>query len=68
VSRLADYVKSSPAASPDEPVLIPGEPERASRAQRGRDGIPIDPGTWGQVCEGAGALGLVAPGFPSSGQ
>lgn len=68
VSRLADYVKSSPAASPDEPVLIPGEPERASRAQRGRDGIPIDPGTWGQVCDGAGALGLVAPGFPSSGQ
>jgi uncharacterized oxidoreductase len=64
VSRLADYVKSSPAASPDEPVLIPGEPERASRAQRGRDGIPIDPATWRQVCDGAGALGVATPMFP----
>jgi len=63
VSRLANYVKSSPAASPDEPVLVPGEPERASREQRGRDGIPIDPTTWKQISDGAAGLGVAAPAF-----
>jgi uncharacterized oxidoreductase len=67
VARLTHYVKSSPAASPDEPVLVPGEPERASRAQRSRDGIPIDPTTWKQISDGAGTLGLAVPAFPTTG-
>ncbi len=66
VARLIDYVKASPAANPDEPVLVPGEPERAARAQRGRDGIPIDPTTWKQISGCARTLSLEVPEFPSA--
>lgn len=66
VAKLTAYVKSSPAASSDEPVLVPGEPERASRLQRGRDGIPIDPTTWRQIGSGAKELGLTPPDFPTA--
>lgn len=66
LSRLTDYVKASPAADPDKPVLVPGEPERDSKAQRGRDGIPIDPTTWKQIRNCAKALGLTPPEFPTA--
>jgi uncharacterized oxidoreductase len=66
VARLTDYVKASPPADPDKPVLVPGEPERESRTQRGRDGIPIDPTTWKQIGNCAKALGLTPPEFPAA--
>jgi len=65
VAQLTDYVKASPAADPNRPVLVPGEPERESRVQRGRDGIPVDPATWKQICSRARGLGLVPPEFAS---
>lgn len=64
VAQLTDWVKASPAANPDEPVLVPGEPERASREARGRDGIPIDTTTWRQIGACARALELEVPAFP----
>ena len=64
VSALMDYVKASPAADAAAPVLVPGEPEKASRAQRGRDGIPVDPTTWKQIANCAKALGVAVPEFP----
>jgi hydroxycarboxylate dehydrogenase B len=66
VATLVDYVKASPPAEPDRPVLVPGEPERDSRAARGRDGIPIDPTTWAQIVGCAQALGLVPPEFTAA--
>jgi hydroxycarboxylate dehydrogenase B len=41
-----DWCKASPSASNDAPVLFAGEPERAKRVERERDGIEIDDGTW----------------------
>jgi len=64
VAALADYVKASPAADPSLPVLVPGEPEAAACVQRAREGIPIDDTTWGQIVEGARALGVAVPDFP----
>ena len=64
VAQLTDWVKASPAANPDEPVLVPGEPERASREARGRDGIPIDTTTWRQIGACARAVNLEIPAFP----
>ncbi|MFT4100589.1 MAG: malate/lactate/ureidoglycolate dehydrogenase [Burkholderiaceae bacterium] len=66
LKRLIDYVKASPAADPDEPVRVPGEPEREARVQRGRDGIPIDPTTWKQISHCARALSLEVPEFPAA--
>jgi hydroxycarboxylate dehydrogenase B len=39
-------------------VLLPGEPERAIKRERERDGIPIDQRTWDQVTAAANALGV----------
>jgi uncharacterized oxidoreductase len=59
---LMDYVKSCASIAPDEPVLVAGDPERLMRAERMRDGIPIDDGTRTQLAELATSLGLVMPG------
>lgn len=66
IARLTDYVKASPAAVADSPVLVPGEPERDARAQRLRSGIPVDAITWRQIADCARALGLEPPDFPVS--
>lgn len=66
IATLTDYVKASPAADPALPVQVPGEAEQLARAQRGRDGIPVDPTTWKQIATCAKALGVGVPQFPSA--
>jgi hydroxycarboxylate dehydrogenase B len=44
-----DWCKASPAANADETVQTAGEPERAKRDVRTRDGIEIDDGTWAEL-------------------
>jgi uncharacterized oxidoreductase len=51
------WAKASPQAG-DAPVRMPGEPEEASRAVRGADGIPVDRATWRQIRESAAAVGF----------
>lgn len=48
---------SAPAAGVDA-VLLPGDVELVSRAERGRDGIPIPESTWGQLAELADEFGV----------
>jgi len=48
------YATASPPQAGVERVKTPGEPERATRAQRLRDGVPVDAVTWGEIV-GAGA-------------
>lgn len=66
VSRLTGYVKASPSVDPQAPVLVPGEPECATRIQRAANGIPIDGTTWTQILECARALDVRAPSFTSA--
>ena len=61
VAGLIDYVKASPAANPDEPVLTPGEPERISMAERGANGLPIDDRSWREIVAAAKSVGVAAP-------
>jgi uncharacterized oxidoreductase len=46
---FADWLKQSPAAPGSEGVLLAGEPERAARLQREREGISIDDTTWAEI-------------------
>jgi uncharacterized oxidoreductase len=39
-------------------VLVPGDPERAARAARSRDGIVVDETTWEEILAAGEALGL----------
>jgi len=52
---------ASPPAAGVERVLTPGEPERAIRAARLADGVPIDAVTWGEIVAAGAKVGL-APG------
>ena len=44
--------------TPDGEILMPGEVEERTKAQRLRDGIDIDATTWSQVVDTARGLGL----------
>jgi hydroxycarboxylate dehydrogenase B len=60
IRAMAEYITASPPRRPDEPVLIPGDPERANRAARLRDGIPIDDETWREIVEAARGVNVLA--------
>jgi uncharacterized oxidoreductase len=53
-----EWVKASPPREGVEQVLVAGEPERASRARRSVEGIPVDGTTWQEILEAAAQLGV----------
>ena len=61
---LCDWVKSSPARAGFEDVMVPGEPERRMRAERLRQGIPLDRNTWQQLLDAARLAGCAAEEIP----
>src|SRR5258708_10216586 len=60
LEAMTRWVKASPPSGAD-PVMVPGDPERRSRAKRLAEGIPIDAGTWRAVAEGAARGGGKPP-------
>jgi uncharacterized oxidoreductase len=40
-------------------VLIPGDPERANREKRLRDGVPIDDETWREIALAARGVNVL---------
>ena len=58
VDAMAAFAKGSPPADPDLPVLVPGEPERLSRAERNANGVPLDRESWQQLLAAGETLGL----------
>jgi LDH2 family malate/lactate/ureidoglycolate dehydrogenase len=58
-----DVLHATPALDPDKPVLVPGDPEAATREERLRDGIPLPDKLLDQiadVCERCGAPFLLS--------
>jgi uncharacterized oxidoreductase len=64
VERFVEFVKSSEPAAAGGEILMPGEIEARTRAQRLRDGIELDDSTWKQLYDTCVALG-VADGLPT---
>jgi len=58
VAGMQAYARSALPAEGFDEVLLPGDPERASRRERLAAGIPIDPQSWGAICEAAEKSGL----------
>ncbi|MCZ6512038.1 MAG: malate/lactate/ureidoglycolate dehydrogenase [Alphaproteobacteria bacterium] len=58
VDAMAAFAKASPPTDPDLPVLVPGEPERLSRAERNANGVPLDRESWQQLLRAGETLGL----------
>jgi LDH2 family malate/lactate/ureidoglycolate dehydrogenase len=64
VAAILDTLRATKPADPAKPVLIPGDPEEASRARRLAEGIPVPEALEAQlraVCERAGAPWLLSP-------
>ena len=57
---FVEWVKASPLQAGAERIYAPGEPEDARRAERGANGVPIDPTTWQQIRDAAAASGMPA--------
>ncbi len=58
VARYTEAVKSSRPAAPGSDVLVPGEPEIRTRAQRTADGVPLPDDTWASIVGAARTAGL----------
>jgi len=57
IERFIGWVKSSEKVVKDGEILLPGDIEERTKAQRLRDGIEIDATTWGQLTETAKSVG-----------
>src|SRR5258707_12998032 len=42
IAAMTQYITASPPRRPDEPVLIPADPERRTRAERTTPAVPAD--------------------------
>ena len=59
IAAMTAYITASPPSRADEPVLIPGDPERQNRAQRLRDGVPVDDETWRELAAAARTVNIL---------
>ncbi|MCQ4162023.1 malate/lactate/ureidoglycolate dehydrogenase [Roseomonas sp. GC11] len=57
--EYADWVASARPIDPARPVLLPGEPEARTRAERLAQGVPLQPDTWAGLLRTAQALGVM---------
>lgn len=55
-----DWVKASPVREGADAVHVAGEPERAWRARRSAEGVPVDATTWQEILGAATKLGVDA--------
>jgi len=58
IDKFTAWVKASPPAPGVEQVMVPGDPERNSKAERLANGVPVDARTWEELLETADMVGL----------
>jgi uncharacterized oxidoreductase len=66
VDALSAWVTSSPARSGFDAVMVPGDPERKTRAERERNGIQLDRKTWRELLEVANTVGCGPAEIPAA--
>ena len=63
LERLVRHVKETATAPGYDEVLVAGEPEWRTEAQRLSGGIPIPDGNWESLVKTAGRVGVAVPAF-----
>jgi uncharacterized oxidoreductase len=58
VARYVAYFKDAKPATPGGEVLIPGEPERRTREERLKNGVPLPGDTWASIVAAAREVGV----------
>jgi LDH2 family malate/lactate/ureidoglycolate dehydrogenase len=61
MEKLVGIMKATPTAPGYDEVLVAGDPEWRTEAERLRDGIPVAQGNWDMLCKAAASLGVAAP-------
>lgn len=61
VDDLVRAEKSLPTQPGVDEVMVPGDPQELTRAERSRNGIPIPPGTWDKIVDAAQHRGIEPP-------
>ena len=61
IDAMVDYVRSAQPIDPAEPVMVAGDPERRTKAERLETGIPLDPETWRALADLARSAGISLP-------
>jgi uncharacterized oxidoreductase len=62
VSCMLEFVRACPRIEGCEEILLPGDPERRTFAERSRNGIAFDDGNWGRLVKLAEQFRLAPPG------
>ncbi|MES2243989.1 MAG: malate/lactate/ureidoglycolate dehydrogenase [Pseudomonadota bacterium] len=62
---FVDWLQAGPVASGFDAVKIAGDPERAYRLQRERDGITVDNQTWQEIVAAGAKVGVQLPDSPA---
>jgi uncharacterized oxidoreductase len=62
IKAMTDYVTASRPRKAGEPVLIPGDPERLTKAKRIAEGVPIDDETWREFAVAARGVNVLVEG------
>lgn len=58
VSRYADFIRATKPMAGVDQVLIPGDPERKTRIERTKNGIPLPDDTWAAIVNTAREVGV----------
>ncbi len=65
MKEMAEGLRSSPRANNDVPILVANDPQKATRAERLREGIPIPPPVVDDLKNLAMELGIDSNDYPS---
>ena len=58
ISRYVDFIRATKTVAGVDAVLIPGDPERKTRAERTSNGIPLPDDTWAAIVNTAREVGV----------
>ena len=58
MTRYVDFIRATKPVAGVEQVLIPGDPERKTRAERSRNGVPLPDDTWAAIVNTAREVGV----------
>ena len=58
VNAYVEYWKAARPARPGEEVLVPGEKERMTMAERSKSGLPLSEGAWEDILAAARQVGM----------
>jgi hydroxycarboxylate dehydrogenase B len=58
IARYVDFIRQTKPISGVDQVLIPGDPERKTRAERTKNGVPLPDDTWAAIVNTAREVGV----------